>query len=475
MELVKFSPEPNKSVAFIQAVACAWHTGVFNPDGTRMNSKHNMFVDDNLMAEIRKWMPQAMAASIEALFRLLGRPAPQFRKSALCLEKIIKALCSYKKTQLGKVINTRTMTVSMTEERIIHMTAELDHWHSRRKSFTIRQGAQLLGLLEHAATYVVWAKFLFYGLRHSMLIAIRLNTKKIHNDLQFKDIVLDAHNTALTPHTLLKKQFASSKLARTIWDSKEKHFINSTLKAELKFLREILLDPIKYHWSSPIAHLVRRTPEIYSAGDACLTGAGGFSRNAKFWWFLQWPKEIIEKTLKEFNIRVRIDKEHFISINLLEYATILISYAAASQAFQDGLIVTNQPFPIIHIDSDNMSSIAWTKKAATATIKSKALTRIFAALTLNNPLGLTTGHIQGKLNELPDLISRINSNKNAQSFTQILQKYPWLNSCHPYQPSQELVSHLLSALLQGQAPAMVRLTNLGHFVPVPDTGWNGAL
>ena len=79
------------------------------------NPKHNMFVDDNLMAEIRKWMPQAMAASIEALFRLLGRPAPQFRKAALCLEKFIKAMCSYTKTQLGKVINTRTMSVSITD------------------------------------------------------------------------------------------------------------------------------------------------------------------------------------------------------------------------------------------------------------------------------------------------------------------------------------------------------------------------
>ena len=122
-----------------------------------------------------------------------------------------------------------------------------------------------------------------------------------------------------------------------------------------------------------------------------------------------------------------------------------------------------------------MSAISWTKKAATSTIKSKALTKVLVALTINNPLGLSTGHIQGKLNDLPDLISRINSNSTSQSFLQILQKYPWLNSCHRFQPSQELVTHLLSALLQGQAPAMVRLTNLGHFVPAPDTGWNGVL
>ena len=80
-----------------------------------------------------------------------------------------------------------------------------------------------------------------------MLIAIRHNTKKIHGDLQFKDIIFNANCTAITPHALLKKQYASSKLARIIWDSKEKHYINSTLKAELKFLREILLNPTTYH------------------------------------------------------------------------------------------------------------------------------------------------------------------------------------------------------------------------------------
>ena len=190
---------------------------------------------------------------------------------------------------------------------------------------------------------------------------------------------------------------------------------------------------------------------------------------------MQWPKEVTSKNRKKFDIRVRLDKENFISINLLEYATILITYAGVRQSLEIGRIVAKHSYPLTHIDSDNMSSILWTKKSATYTVKSKALTRVFAELTLDNPLGLSTGHIQGKLNDLPDLISRINSNSTSQTFSQILQNYPWLNSCHLFLPSQELVSHLLTALLQGQAPEMVRLTNLGHFVPAPDTGWSGVL
>ena len=54
------------------------------------------------MAETRKFMPQAMAASIEALFRLLGRPDSKFRKAALCLDKFVKSTCSYKKNSWAK-------------------------------------------------------------------------------------------------------------------------------------------------------------------------------------------------------------------------------------------------------------------------------------------------------------------------------------------------------------------------------------
>ena len=53
------------------------------------------------------------------------------------------------------------MTVQMTSEMTKKLLKEIEHWHDHRCYFTIRKGARLLGLLEHAATYVVWAKFLF--------------------------------------------------------------------------------------------------------------------------------------------------------------------------------------------------------------------------------------------------------------------------------------------------------------------------
>ena len=96
------------------------------------------------MAEIRAYICLAIVASIEALFLIFGRPMPEFRKSPLSMEKFLQAECSYEKIQLGKLINTRTMTVQMTPEMTAKLVKELDHWHSQRKSFTVRHRRQTI-------------------------------------------------------------------------------------------------------------------------------------------------------------------------------------------------------------------------------------------------------------------------------------------------------------------------------------------
>ena len=470
LDMVQFDDPPGSDIKFTTAAPCSRHTGVFKPDGTRHNTKHNMFVDDNLMAEVRLFMRLAIVASIEALYRIFGRPQTEFRKSPLSMEKFVRAKCSHEKVQLGKRLNTRTMRVSMTPEMTAKLLKELDHWHGQRKSFTVRQGARLLGLLEHAATYVVWAKYLFYGLRNSIIVAVRTNRQLVFKNAKFRDVVRDSMCTETSPHVILKKEYATSQLARAVWNSNQRHFISKSLRMELKYLANILLQPEKFHWSSPIAHLIPRDPEFYCAGDACLTGAGGYSRNAHFWWFLAWPAEVVASTLKAFTVRVQIDIDKFISINLLEYATILINYAATSQALSDGLIRSPQPYPMVHIDADNTTAVSWTKKAVSANQKSKALSLVFVNLTLNNCLGVSSAHIAGDKNILPDLLSRINSSPSATTLPQIFQKFPWLTSCRQFHPSPALVSCLLSALLHGRAPGLTELTTLGHFAPAKNIG-----
>ena len=54
-----------------------------------------MFVDDNLMADTWEHLRPALAASVEALFMLLGFPEEHIRKSPLSMDKYFESLCSY--------------------------------------------------------------------------------------------------------------------------------------------------------------------------------------------------------------------------------------------------------------------------------------------------------------------------------------------------------------------------------------------
>eukprot|EP00957_Ditylum_brightwellii_P029308 2215534-Ditylum_brightwellii.AAC.1 len=112
-------------------------------NGTPINTSHNMYVDNNLIAEISAMMKQDMAASIEALFILMSYPEPHRRRIAICTEKLISSMCSYDKQQLGIRLNTRAMVVGMMLSKLAAMEKELLHWHKKRKSFNIRQVATL--------------------------------------------------------------------------------------------------------------------------------------------------------------------------------------------------------------------------------------------------------------------------------------------------------------------------------------------
>lgn len=72
-----------------------------------------MYMDDNLIAEIRARIKQAMTASIKALFILMGKPDPNKRRIAVCVNKFAAAMCSFEKEQLARLLNTRNMTESL--------------------------------------------------------------------------------------------------------------------------------------------------------------------------------------------------------------------------------------------------------------------------------------------------------------------------------------------------------------------------
>ena len=80
-----------------------------------------MFVDDSLFAQIRNLMPHSMASSIEALYIILGFPDVEIRQDPLSLDKYFESTCSFQRVQLGINLNTRKMTLSLTDNKRLYM------------------------------------------------------------------------------------------------------------------------------------------------------------------------------------------------------------------------------------------------------------------------------------------------------------------------------------------------------------------
>jgi hypothetical protein len=127
-----------------------------------------MFVDDSLFAQTRANIKHAMAASIETLHVILGYPDVDVRQNPLSLDKYFDSSCSYERTQLGITVNTRKLTISLTDKKRTAMLDELSHWHLKRKSFTLLQGVTLCGSLEFWANISPWVRFLYLNLRSAV-------------------------------------------------------------------------------------------------------------------------------------------------------------------------------------------------------------------------------------------------------------------------------------------------------------------
>ena len=103
------------------------------------------------------------------------------------------------------------------------------------------------------------------------------------------------------------------------------------------------------------------------AGDFSLHAAGGWFTDLGFWWHLEWPGDVVKRT----TIFLPGNKSgKFISINLLEYATMIINY---DESLFSGLNLRAHninpdtvPCAVLLNWDDNKASIKWTNSMYTA-------------------------------------------------------------------------------------------------------------
>ena len=237
--------------------------------------------------------------------------------------------------------------------------------------------------------------------------------------------------------------YAESQTAKRVHRTSVRFRINKTMRDELQLVYQALSSEWMDRWR-PIGHLIPRDPTGVAWSDSCLHAAGGYSFDMGFWWYIEWPEAIKKCTLKF----VVTDKEgKLITINALEFASLIINYAASTLVLVNLRHSRDDPHPVVLLWADNRSAEAWMIKASSTSSGARALGYIQAALMMNNPLGTNVGHVTSEENKVADRISRVKSERDILTEMNLLsQDFPQLKSCQRFHPNAELISLILETL-----------------------------
>ena len=79
LDVIRWADPPGPEVKYAPARKCAINRGIINANGTKQPSRHNIYVDDNLMADTRRRLPQTLVSAVEAIFTVMGVPCLRLR------------------------------------------------------------------------------------------------------------------------------------------------------------------------------------------------------------------------------------------------------------------------------------------------------------------------------------------------------------------------------------------------------------
>jgi len=93
------------------------------------------------------------------------------------------------------------------------------------------------------------------------------------------------------------------------------------------------------------------------------------------------------------------EDETFISINCLEYVTIIVNYCAAISVFAEDNI-TIDPHPVVLCVTDNISAKNWTVHTSKKSLIGRALARFFCGLLIGSNVGINATWISTHANKI---------------------------------------------------------------------------
>ncbi len=349
---------------------------------------------------------------------------------------------------LGLVVDTNKMTLGITNKYIKKLQVLLDLCDPNKRFFKVNNMQKLVEKLARLGEGAEWILKLMLHLYTSLAYALKSNTKLLEKSSSgFRDLIKQ----------ILTKNY-SGKIFDHLNRNNHNYLVNRTMWDELNFIAHALNPDSGIKFDTPITHLIPRTPTASIVGNSLLLACGGYSITLKFWWHLSFPENVVKQTL--LHLKDNSD-ESFISINCLEYFTIIVNYCASFIVFSTRK-VNNDPHPVVFCITDNTSVLNWTLHTSKKSSIGRALDRFFCDLLIGLNVGINAKWISTVKNKVADKISRLkkltttdsksSSTHHTYNYANLQQEHKELKACIFFQPSHKLVSLLLGILLTGKCP-----------------------
>ena len=448
LDMIKWADPPGPDVTFAPARSCVMNQGVFNADGTEKPSQHNIYVDDNLMADIRRRMPHTIASAVEAIFTVMGVPMLHLRQSAVAMDKWQRLLVAHELVLLGFLFNTRTMTVGITDEYRQEVLDLLDTVWAARDSFTINEIEKLVGKLGRIAQAYRPLYHLMPQLYASVAYALRENAFYLATTSRsFRKMIKKAKSAARAEHTDDAREinFAIRQVAKKTHSANVRYRIPPTLKKEIELVKRLLRDS-SISLSTFIGHIVPRKEDIEAGADSSKTAGGGWCVDLLFWWHAVYPEDIYKRACLPNN-----RYGDYVSINVLEMVCVIINFAGVIYFCElDGVDMSTHP--LLNNWCDNKSACAWVNTHCKHSLIGRELGKLFVGLLMGTQLGIQAEWLPSKLNKIADDISRLSDDDGEYDYSQLLVDHPSLNKCRQFQPSDTLLGMIWDILRHKDSP-----------------------
>lgn len=456
LDKLKWEDEDTHIREFVRAIACPLNPGIQDLEGFL---EAFIYVDDILASAISKFnMLRLLAATIEAIFVVCDRAYIEVRQCPLSLEKWDELVVGTTQIVLGLIVDTNKLTVGITPDYRNQVRELLNEsWPASRRIFKVADIQKLVGKLARLGEGAPWIYKIMSHMYTSLAFALKQNKELLLTcSPKFREIVRNIERKQFSGNQsefARELNFTLKTAAKMVNHYKQIYVINETMRAEIDFIRQALREDSGISFEVPIAFIIPRTPSASLFGDSSLRACGGYSTELRVWWYIPFPDKIIHRTL--LHMRNNED-ENFISINCLEYVTIIINYCAAISAVLKDKNITD-PHPVVLCVTDNISAKKWTVHTSKKSIIGRALARFFCGLLIGSDVGINAKWISTSANKIADEISRIKkSTQNPSSFhydfSKLQQDHVDLKHCCFFQPSQELLFLIWDILLTRKSP-----------------------